>query len=164
MDYRDLSGTYDKILTCGMLEHVGYKMHRRFFEIVNRCLADDGLYLLHTIGSNRSEIHCNPWFHKYIFPNGSLPSISQIGRAIEGLFVMEDWHQFSVDYDKTLMAWWHRFDRNWPLLALRFDDSIRRVWKYYLQAMAGGFRARENQLWQILMSKYGVVGGCAPMR
>ncbi len=75
-------------------------------EVAHRCLKDNGLFLLHTIGSNTTSFSCDPWLDKYIFPNGMLPSIKQIGAAIEGLFVMEDWHNFSAYYDKTLMAWY----------------------------------------------------------
>ena len=95
-DYRDVKGTFDRVVEIGMFEHVGEKNYREFFEIVNRCLKPGGLMMLHTIGSNTTGCGTDPWISTYIFPNGHLPSISQIGRAIEGLFVMEDWHNFGA--------------------------------------------------------------------
>ena len=86
MDYRDLNEKFDRIVSVGMFEHVGYKNYRTFFEIVNKCLNDDGLFLLHTIGTNKSEKTLDPWTEKYIFPNGLLPSIAQIGKSIEKYF------------------------------------------------------------------------------
>jgi len=166
LDYRDLKGKYDKILICGMIEHVGYKNYRTVMEIVNKTLKENGLFLLHTIGGNKSSTTTDPWMEKYIFPNGMLPSIKQIGKSIEGLFVMEDWHNFGADYDKTLMAWFKNFNRNWPNLKKtgKYDDRFYRMWKYYLLSIAGNFRTRYNQLWQIVLSKKGVPKGYNSIR
>ena len=171
-DYRDVNEKFDHIVSLGMFEHVGYKNYRKYFEIANRCLKDDGLFLLHTIGSNFSVMTGNPWMEKYIFPNGMLPSISQIGRATEKLFVMEDWHNFGTDYDKTLMQWFKNFDSAWlapsgvegPSLKEKYGDRFYRMWKYYLLSFAGSFRARHIQLWQIVLSKNGVPGGYHSVR
>ena len=154
-DYRDLEGEYDKILVCGMIEHVGYKNYRSFFMVINRCLKDKGIFLLHTIGSNESTTHTNPWLDKYIFPNGMAPSIAQIGNAIEGLFVIEDLHNFAPDYDKTLMLWYTNFENAWSKLKTDYDERFHRLWKFYLLAEAAAFRSRLNQLWQIVMTKPG---------
>jgi cyclopropane-fatty-acyl-phospholipid synthase len=164
LDYRDVAGTFDRIVSVGMIEHVGYRNYRTYFEVAHRCLTDDGLFLLHTIGGNRSSKSINAWTHKYIFPNGMLPSVAQIGKAIEGLFVMEDWHSFGPHYDKTLMAWYRNFDANWPSLKDHFDDRFYRMWKYYLVSSAGAFRARYNQLWQIVLSKGRLPGGYESFR
>lgn len=155
-DYRDLEGKYDKILVCGMIEHVGYKNYRSFFTVVHRCLKDEGIFLLHTIGANKSTTHSNPWIDKYIFPNVVVPSIAQIGKAIEGLFVMEDWHNFAPDYDKTLMLWYKNFENAWSKLKNDYDERFHRMWKFYLLTEAAAFRSRVNQLWQIVMTKPGV--------
>jgi cyclopropane-fatty-acyl-phospholipid synthase len=163
-DYRDLREKFDRIVSVGMFEHVGYKNYRPYMEVVSRCLKDDGLFLLHTIGGNRSVKSVDPWMNKYIFPNGMLPSIKQIGAAIEGLFVMEDWHNFSADYDRTLMEWHRRFEDHWEDLRSRYDEKFHRMWRYYLLSCAGAFRARGNQLWQIVLSKRGVEGGYLPVR
>lgn len=159
LDYRDLNEKYDRIVSIGMFEHVGYKNYRTFMEVAERCLNDDGLFLLHTIGSNTSGKFNDPWFTKYIFPGSMLPSIQQIGKAIEGLFVLEDLHNFSSDYDNTLMAWYDNFSRNRNNLKDNYDDRFFRMWKYYLLSCAGSFRSRKNQLWQIVLAKKGVPGG-----
>jgi cyclopropane-fatty-acyl-phospholipid synthase len=163
-DYRDVEGTFDHVVSLGMFEHVVYKNYRRYFQIVRDHLKDDGLFLLHTIGSSTSSTHTDPWIHKYIFPNGMLPSIAQIGKAMEKLFVMEDWHNFGADYDKTLMAWFKNFEEHWPEIASAYGDTFYRMWKFYLLSCAGSFRARENQLWQVVLSKHGVPGGYESVR
>ncbi|MHB1948940.1 MAG: cyclopropane fatty acyl phospholipid synthase [Gammaproteobacteria bacterium] len=163
-DYRDVNEKFDRIVSLGMFEHVGPLNYRTYFETAHRCLNDDGLFLLHTIGSNVTYFKTNEWTNKYIFPNGSLPSIAQIGKAVENLFVMEDWHNFGADYDKTLMAWDQNFETNWEKLKSQYDERFYRMWRYYLLSCAGAFRARELQLWQIMLSKKGVVSGYQGIR
>jgi cyclopropane-fatty-acyl-phospholipid synthase len=164
MDYRDMNEKFDCIVSLGMFEHVGYKNYRTYMKMANRCLRDDGLFLLHTIGSNTSETFIDPWIDKYIFPGGMLPSIKQIGQAIEGLFIMEDWHNFSADYDKTLMAWQNNFVQHWDELKNYYDEKFFRMWNYYLLMCAGSFRSRKNQLWQVVLSKNGAQGGYVSAR
>ncbi len=154
-DYRDADGTYDAVVSIGILEHVGHKNYRTYMEVVNRCLKDDGIAFIHTIGHNTSKTYVNKWIDTYIFPNGMLPSIVQIAKAMEGLFVMEDWHNFGPDYDKTLMAWYHNFEHTWPELQARYGDRFYRMWRFYLMTCAGSFRSRIQQLWQIVMTKPG---------
>ncbi len=158
-DYRELNEKFDRVVSVGMFEHVGYKNYRTYMEVVRRCLRDDGLFLLHTIGGNRSAKSLDAWMNRYIFPNGLLPSIRQVGKAIEGLFVMEDWHNFSADYDRTLMEWSRNVENHWPSLQSTYDERFHRMWRYYLLSCAGAFRARGNQLWQIVLSPEGVPGG-----
>lgn len=155
-DYRDLQGHFDRIVSVGMFEHVGYKNYRHFMKVAHRCLEDDGIFLLHSIGSNESGVRIDPWIQRYIFPNAMLPSIKQIGAASEGLFVMEDWHNFGPDYDKTLMAWYKNFNRHWKEIKKNYDERFYRMWKFYLLSCAGSFRARELQVWQVLFSKGGI--------
>jgi len=164
MDYRDLSGSFDKVVCVGMIEHVGFKNYRSFFRIVHNTLKDGGLFLLHTIGDNESATATDPWIDRYIFPNGMIPSITQLGKASENLFTMEDWHNFSAYYDTTLMAWMRNFDRSWNRLKEKYDERFYRMWKYYLLSCAGSFRARNNQLWQVVFSKNGVPGGYVSIR
>jgi cyclopropane-fatty-acyl-phospholipid synthase len=165
MDYRDLNGKFDRIVSVGMIEHVGYKNYKTFFDIANKCLNDDGLFLLHTIGTNKSEDSLGLWSEKYIFPNGMLPSIAQLGKAIENKFIMEDWHSFGQDYDKTLMAWYNNFDKTWEKIKDKYSERFYRMWKYFLLSSAGSFRSRKkSQLWQIVLSKDGVKGGYEPVR
>ncbi|ABB24046.1 cyclopropane fatty acyl phospholipid synthase [Pelodictyon luteolum] len=156
MDYRDIRKTFDRIYSIGMFEHVGYRNYRTYFDTLNRCLKKDGVTLLHTIGSNRPSTSGDPWSEKYIFPNSMLPAASQITRAYEGRFMLEDWHVFSLDYARTLMAWHHNFETAWPQLRHHYSDTFRRMWNYYLLSFAGAFRARNIQLWQVLLSKKGM--------
>jgi cyclopropane-fatty-acyl-phospholipid synthase len=158
-DYRELQGRFDKIVSVGMFEHVGWKNYRRFMRVVHRCLNDNGIFLLHTIGGNESTRVCDPWITKYIFPNGMLPSIAQISRSLEGLFAVEDWHNLGPHYDQTLLAWNCNFQKAWSGLQVRYDEKFKRMWEYYLLSCAGAFRARSNQVWQIVLTKYGT---CQP--
>ena len=163
-DYREVNEPFDHIVSIGMFEHVGVKNYRDYFKVANRCLKDDGLFLLHTIGYTRSQVGSDPWINKYIFPGGQLPSVAQIGKAIEGLFIVEDLHNFGVDYDTTLMAWFRNFDAAWPKLKGKYGERFYRMWTYYLLSCAGVFRAREAQLWQIVLSKDGALGGYRSVR
>jgi len=159
-DYRTATGTYDRVVSIGLMEHVGYKNYGAYMKLTNRLLRDDGIALVHTIGRNDSRSACNSWTAKYIFPNGMLPSIAQLGKAMEHQFVMEDWHNFGEDYDKTLMAWYENFRQVWPKLKDRYSDRFYRMWEYYLLSCAGGFRSRSMQLWQIVMTKQGASAPC----
>ncbi|MBA7567875.1 Cyclopropane-fatty-acyl-phospholipid synthase [subsurface metagenome] len=154
-DYRDLKEKFDCIVSVGMFEHVGYKNYGKFIKVIDRCLKDSSLFLLHTIGGNKSVTCLDPWIDKYIFPNGMLPSANQITKAYEGIFKLEDWHSFGTHYDKTLMAWHKNFNKNWDKIKIYYDERFRRMWNYYLLICAGSFRAHRNQLWQIVFSKIG---------
>ncbi len=154
-DYRDVEGTYDSIVSVGMLEHVGSKNYRRYMEVVDRCLAPGGTSLLHTIGGNISGAIGGAWIGKYIFPNGQLPSLAQLGEAIDNLLVPEDLHNFGPDYDRTLMEWNARFEAAWPRLAPGYDERFRRMWRYYLLSSAAGFRSRSVQLYQLVLTRVG---------
>tara|TARA_Y100000588_G_C14062932_1_gene842264 strand:- start:570 stop:1064 length:495 start_codon:yes stop_codon:yes gene_type:complete len=155
MDYRDISGKYDHVVSMGMFEHVGYKNFDTYFNVARNALKDDGLFLLHTIGANVSEQVIDPWLDKYIFPNGAIPSIDAIGKSLSGKFVVEDWHNFGTDYDKTLIAWMNKFNQHWPKLKEKYTESFYRMWRYYLLSCAGGFRSRNIQVWQLVLSKDG---------
>jgi cyclopropane-fatty-acyl-phospholipid synthase len=158
-DYRTLNEQYDAIVSLGMFEHVGYKNYRCYMQVVHRCLKEKGLFLLHTIGGNSAHAFTDRWLNKYIFPGAMIPTIQLIGKYIEGLFVMEHWQNFSVDYDKTLMAWYNNISKNYDQLKAKYDHTFFRMWKYYLLSCAGSFRARQSQLWQVVLSKNGVPGG-----
>ncbi|MDK1334377.1 cyclopropane fatty acyl phospholipid synthase [Cronobacter turicensis] len=157
-DYRDLDSQFDRIVSVGMFEHVGPKNYATYFDVADRNLKPDGLFLLHTIGSRKTDNNVDPWIDKYIFPNGCLPSARQIAAASEPHFVMEDWHNFGADYDKTLMAWYARFLDAWPEIADNYSERFKRMFTYYLNACAGAFRARDIQLWQVVFSR-GVENG-----
>lgn len=154
-DYRDVSGTFDRVASIGMMEHVGPKNHRVAMEVVHRSLADDGIALIHTIAGRRSRRHGTPFVEKYIFPNAVSPSLAQLGTATEGLFVLEDLHNIGPDYEQTLLAWWENFDRAYPDLKQTYDERFYRMWKFYLLAAAGASRARDAQLFQLVLTKSG---------
>lgn len=154
-DYRNVEGTYDRVISIGIMEHVGYKNYGTYMDVVDRTLADDGLAFIHTIGTHHNRPITNAWTAKYIFPNGMVPSIAQLARAMDKKFVMEDWHNFGPDYDKTLMAWFANFERAWPRLKTRYDERFYRMWKFYLLSSAASFRSRALQLWQIVITRAG---------
>lgn len=158
-DYRSVKGSFDRIISIGMFEHVGHKNYRTYMGKMESLLAEKGLFLLQTIGSNRSSDTINPWTVRYIFPNGALPSPKRITEAIERIFVLEDWHNFGTDYDRTLMSWYHNFEEGWSDLKDRYDERFRRMWRYFLLSSAGDFRAGRDQLWQIVLSREGIPGG-----
>jgi cyclopropane-fatty-acyl-phospholipid synthase len=163
-DYRSMTGNFDAIYSLGMFEHVGVRNYRTYLEKAHELLRSDGLFLLHTIGSNRSSVATDPWIEKYIFPNGQLPSLAQIAAAAEGLWVIEDFHSFGTYYDRTLMAWSENFERHWPEIAPRYGERFHRMWHFWLMASAANFRARKTQLWQIVLSPKGVSGGYRAVR
>lgn len=157
-DYREVDERFDRVVSIGMFEHVGVRNYPRFFDLIRRCLPEDGLALLHTIGRNRSGTHTDPWIGKYIFPNSMLPSAVQIAAALEGRLLIEDWHGFGADYDRTLQAWRANVEAAWASLP-RYDERFRRMWRYYLAASMAMFRSRRGQLWQLVLSPRGLPGG-----
>ena len=167
-DYRAYeTEPFDRIVSVGMLEHVGYKNFKTYMECVHRQLKDDGICLIHSIGSSRTLKATDPWIDKYIFPNGMLPSAKQIVNAIAEPMVVEDWHNFGESYDQTLCAWHERFVQAWPELKAsgKYDDRFYRMWEYYLLSSAGNFRSHKRaQIWQIVLSKNGVRGGYVSVR
>jgi cyclopropane-fatty-acyl-phospholipid synthase len=153
-DYRSINQKFDRVVSIGMFEHVGPKNFKTFMQVVSRCLVDDGLFLLHTIGRNDDRIVSTfPWLQKYIFPNGDLPTPNQITKAADSRFDLLDWHEFGSYYDQTLMAWYANFEKNWPELKKDYDERFYRMWKYYLLSCAGAFRSRVVGLWQIVYGK-----------
>ncbi len=152
-DYRDLNEQFDRIVSVGMFEHVGPKNYKTYFDVADHNLKPDGIFLLHTIGSKRTDNNVDPRINKYIFPNGCLPSVRQIANASEPHFIVEDWHNFGADYDTTLMARHERFRAAWPEIADNYSERFKRMFSYYLNACAGAFRARDIQLWQVVFSR-----------
>jgi cyclopropane-fatty-acyl-phospholipid synthase len=154
-DYRNATGTYDAVVSVGLMEHVGPKNYRGYMELADRCLAPGGVAFVHTIANTVSRTQTDPWFHKYIFPNAVFPSIAQLGAAMEGILVLEDVQNIGPDYDPTLMAWWQRFDAAWPQLRASYSEPFYRMWKYYLLCSAAAFRSRIMQLYQVSMTRQG---------
>ena len=152
-DYRDASGTYDRVVSVGILEHVGPRNYRTYMKVVDRCLAPGGISLFHTIVNPRSQTVGDPWITRYVFPNSSLASIAQLARAMEGLFLLDDLHAFGDDYDCTLMAWYRNLVRAWPQLKASYCERFYRIWTYYLLMSAAVFRTRQAQLVQAVISR-----------
>ncbi len=150
-DYRLTAGQYDKLVSIGMFEHVGRKNYDTYMKTARGLIKDDGLFVLHTIGSDVPQGVGDPWIHKYIFPNGYIPSLSEISQACEPYFVIEDVQNFGKDYDRTLMAWFDNFDAAWPQLSSVYDERFRRMWSYYLKMCAGAFRGSSLQLYQLVL-------------
>jgi len=163
-DYRDIDEEFDHVVSVGMFEHVGCRNYRLFMEVVHRCLKPDGLFLLHTIGNGISQRSGDIWVNKYIFPNSMIPSVSQISGAAEGLFVMEDLHNFGSHYEATLNAWFDNFEKSRDHLKERYDERFCRMWEYYLKLFTGVFRSRYLHVWQIVFARNGVPGGYLSVR
>ncbi|MFI5295104.1 MAG: cyclopropane fatty acyl phospholipid synthase [Thermodesulfovibrionales bacterium] len=158
-DYRDIDERFDHVVSVGMFEHVGRKNYRTYMEKVRQCLKDDGLFLLHCIGSKVSFMAGDPWLGKYIFPNSLIPSMKQISISLEGLFTVENVQNFGFYYDATLTSWFRNFHNNWDNIKDLYDGRFYRMWKYYLLSSAGAFRCRSLQVWQFVLSPSGVKGG-----
>jgi cyclopropane-fatty-acyl-phospholipid synthase len=128
-------------------------------DMAKECLKPDGLFLLHTIGGNNTRVSGRTWLSTHIFPNGYIPSIRQIGSAVEQRFVVEDLHNFGPDYALTLMCWYRNFEKAWPSLKEskpHYTDHFYRMWRFYLLSCAGTFRARNLQAWQWILSPKGL--------
>lgn len=151
-DYREVNEKFDHIVSLGMFEHVGYKNYRTYMQVAKRCLKDNGLFLLHTMGTNVTSHMNDEWIEKYIFPNSMLPSIEQMGKSIENIFIMQDWHNFGPDYARTLRAWCQNFEKHWEKIKNNYSEEFRRMWRYYLLVFAAAFHSRQLQLWQIVLS------------
>lgn len=154
-DYRNVKGRFDRVVSVGMLEAVGHKNLEDFMAVVGSAIAADGYALIHTVGHNHSTVSADPWVDRYIFPNGHIPSITQLGKSIEHRFVLEDLHNFGPDYALTLLEWNNRFQKAWQSLSQRYDSEFRRMWEFYLLSFAGGFKARRWQLLQLVLSPIG---------
>ncbi len=152
-DYRDVNEQFDRVVSIAMLEAVGYRNFRQYMEVAERNLTQDGIFLIHTIGGNYNAKTTDPWIDKYIFPNGMLPSASQLSKAWQGLFVLEDWQNFGPYYEPTLLAWLKNFEKSWDSIKVDYDETFYRMWRYYLSASAASFRSRKNHLWHIVLTK-----------
>jgi cyclopropane-fatty-acyl-phospholipid synthase len=154
-DYRDVTGTFDRVVSIGMLEHVGLKNFTAFFETCNQRLATNGMMLHHAIANNHQYTpKGSRWIRKYIFPGTELPTLVDYAKAVESKFVIEDVHNIGPDYDKTLMAWHKNFVKHYPKLNHDiYDERFYRMWNYYLLSIAATFRTRKIQLYQIVMRR-----------
>jgi cyclopropane-fatty-acyl-phospholipid synthase len=152
-DYREVTEQFDRVVSVGMVEHVGHKNYRTYLRAAARSLGEDGLFLCQGICGNLSRFHADPWISRYIFPNSILPSLARLTRAAEGVFIVEDVKNIGPNYDPTLLAWEENFRRAWPMFAGHYGERFRRMWRFYLLSCAGAFRARSLQVFSILFSK-----------
>jgi cyclopropane-fatty-acyl-phospholipid synthase len=155
LDYRDIDERFDRVVSIGMFEHVGHRHHGTFMKVVDRCLADDGVALVHSIVGNEAlgpaEI---PWITTYIFPNGEIPSLGQLTAAAEKTLVVEALHRFDDDdYDKTLACWYENFIAQRPAIGPSYDERFFRLWSFYLLMARGLFQARTLHVWQAILAK-----------
>lgn len=165
MDYRAYRGPkVDRLVSVGMFEHVGSKNYTTYFECARRLLKDDGIFLLHSIFENKRYPVIDAWQDKYIFPNGDLPSLGEITSAVEGLFVVEDVHNFGAYYDRTLMAWNANFQSHRAEISARHGERFCRMWEYYLLQNAAAFRCRHISVGQLVLTPRGLRGGYETVR
>jgi cyclopropane-fatty-acyl-phospholipid synthase len=158
-DYREVTGRFDRVVSVGMVEHVGYKNYDKYMRATSHSLGKNGLFLCQGICRQSSRVHADPWIKRYIFPNSMLPSLARLTRAAEGVFIIEDVKNIGPNYDPTLLAWEENFRRAWPRFADRYGDRFRRMWRFYLLSCAGAFRARSLHVFSILFSKEGTSTG-----
>ena len=153
-DYRDLEGTFDRIVSVAMFEAVGVRYFETFFRKMHQLLAPDGVALLHTIGRTDGPGATNPWIRKYIFPGGYTPALSEVTRAIErsGLYVT-DVEILRLHYAETLKEWRARFLKNWAKAAALYDERFCRMWEFYLASAEMTFRYDRLVVFQIQLSK-----------
>ena len=154
VDYREISGQFDKIYSVGMFEHVGKKFYNTFFKSMNKLLKEDGIFLLHTIGVVDQPTPPNKFINKYIFPGGVCPSFSQIIEPIEktGLIVA-DTETLIRHYDKTLESWLKRFLDKKDVIKDLFDERFVKMWEFYLASCAAAFRYRDLVVFQLQIVK-----------
>jgi len=153
-DYREQKGSFDRIVSVGMFEHVGVNQYERFFSTVNGLLKDDGICVLHSIGRMAGPASTSPWIRKYIFPGGYSPSLSETLAVIEksGLWVT-DIEVLRLHYADTLQAWRSRFEANRVRIADLLDEKFCRMWEYYLVISEAAFRHGDHFVFQIQLAK-----------
>jgi cyclopropane-fatty-acyl-phospholipid synthase len=154
LDYRDVAGRFDRIVSVGMFEHVGVGFYDAFFTKCAKLLAEDGIALLHTIGRSSPPGITNPWIAKYIFPGGYIPALSEVLPVIEraGL-VITDVEVLQLHYAETLMAWRERFLAHRDEVLRLYDQRFVRMWEFYLACSEMAFRQGEMVVFQIQMAK-----------
>jgi len=154
-DYREVHGTFDRIVSVGMFEHVGTGSYDAFFRACRDRLTEGGVMLLHTIGNMGAPSYTNPWILKYIFPGGHIPSLSEILPSIEraGL-VVTDVEVLRLHYASTLREWRRRFLENWDEAAALYDERFCRMWEYYLSMAETAFLWENIAVFQIQLARH----------
>jgi cyclopropane-fatty-acyl-phospholipid synthase len=154
VDYRDVEGSFDRIVSVGMFEHVGVGFYDTFFGKCAELLADDGVALLHTIGRSGPPSITNPWIAKYIFPGGYIPALSEVLPAIErARLIVTDLEVLQLHYAETLKAWRERFLAHRDEVVRLYDQRFVRMWEFYLACSEMAFREGDMVVFQIQMAK-----------
>ena len=153
-DYREVKEKFDRIVSVGMFEHVGRKFYRTFFNKIQAILKDDGIALLHTIGSVNPPRQPQPWITRYIFPGGYTPSLSQVTVPVEksGL-ILTDLEILRMHYSHTLRHWKERFIKNKDKAIKMFDEKFFRMWEFYLTSCETAFRWGDQVVFQLQLTK-----------
>ena len=153
-DYRHQEGTYDRIVSIGMFEHVGSSHYREFFVKVRELLAEDGVTLLHSIGTMGPPVGTNPWIRKYIFPGGYTPALSEVLAAVErGSLYVTDLEIWRLHYARTLAEWAKRFAANRDKVKALYDERFCRMWEFYLNVCRVAFEDLEQMVFQLQLAK-----------
>ncbi|XDZ65833.1 class I SAM-dependent methyltransferase [Alphaproteobacteria bacterium LSUCC0684] len=153
-DYREKAARYDRIVSVGMLEHVGKRQLSRFFSQVEKCLEDDGLALIHTIGRPESPRPTSHFIQKYIFPGGYIPSLSELTLAVEKTsLAISDIEVLFLHYAETLRSWRENFLRNRQDVLRLYDERFARIWEFYLAASEASFRHKRLVVYQLQLVK-----------
>jgi len=153
-DYRELNEKFDRVVSVGMFEHVGRKFYNKFFSEVDKLLKNDGVALIHTIGSVNTPRDPHPWITKYIFPGGYTPSLSEISKAVEksGL-IASDIEVLRMHYSHTLRHWKERFTSNKVKAIDMFDEKFFRMWEFYLTGCEMAFKWGDQVVFQLQLTK-----------
>jgi cyclopropane-fatty-acyl-phospholipid synthase len=154
IDYRDVEGPFDRIVSVGMFEHVGVPNYEAYFQTVRRLLTDDGVAVIHSIGRKNGPSTTQPWIEKYIFPGGYIPALSEVIPAIEraGLWIT-DVEILRIHYAETLRGWRERFMKRRDEVAAMYDERFCRMWEFYLGTSELAFRYGDHMVFQIQLSR-----------
>jgi cyclopropane-fatty-acyl-phospholipid synthase len=153
-DYRTLEGSFDRIVSVGMFEHVGRSHYHEYFRQLYALLAEDGVAVVHTIAMKNNPGPFNPWMQRYIFPGAYLPTLSELAPVIERQdFWLTDLENWRLHYAKTLAAWNKRFQAHRAEAAVLYDDRFCRMWEFYLQFCEAGFRMAGLSVLQLQLTK-----------
>ncbi len=153
-DYRDLNEKFDRIVSVGMFEHVGRKFYKTYFNNVAKLLNEDGVALIHTIGSVNPPRDPHPWITKYIFPGGYTPSLSEVAKPIENCgLILSDLEVWRMHYSHTLRHWKERFLGEREKVLQMFDEKFLRMWEFYLAGCEMAFKWGDQVVFQLQLIK-----------
>ncbi|CAG0905858.1 unnamed protein product [Cyprideis torosa] len=153
-DYRNATGEFDRVFSVGLVEHLGHKNYRTYFEVVDRCLKPDGIHVFESMVRFDEQMPDHDKFlDTYVLPHSQLPLLTQFLHAMEDLFILEDLQNIGYDYHKTLVAWHENFQKAWPKFEAKYGQKFYRMFSIFLCSMGGFFKARKIQCCQIVLTK-----------